>query len=143
MCVTKWSAITAIGTVLALFVSSAVVSAQVGGGASGVTLTLSPVIGAEAMKVSGTAPPARPLEASVYAAFSRELPTVLLTRRIIPTDPSGHYAATLSHAPAYFRGAVVTVVVRSLPAGSFASAQFLVDAPNVPAPPDELPLDYR
>jgi hypothetical protein len=143
MCVMKWSAITVIGTVAALFVPLGAVGAEAGGGAPGVTLTLSPAIGREVVNVSGTAPAARSVEASVYATFSRNVPTALLSRRIIPIDASGHYAATLSHAPAYFRGAIVTVVVRSLPAGSFATAEFLVDAPNVPAPPDALPPSYR
>lgn len=142
MCVRKWSVITLIGTAAALFVLPGAVSAQAGGGAPAVTLTVAPAIGAEAVNVSGTAPAARPVEASVYARFSRDLPTTLLSRRIITTDGSGHYAATLSHAPAYFRGAIVTVVVRSLPAGASATAQFVVDAPNVPAPPDALPPGY-
>jgi hypothetical protein len=138
----KWSAIMIIGTVIALFVPPGAIDAQIVGGAPGVTLTVSPAIGAEAVNVVGTAPAARPLEASVYGMFSRDLPTVLLSRRIIPADASGHFAATLSHAPAYYRGAVVTVVVRSLPSGSSATAWFLVDAPNVPAPPDALPAGY-
>jgi hypothetical protein len=142
MCVTKWSAITVIGTAAALFIPPGPIGAQPGGGVPGVTVTAVPAIGREAVDVSGIAPPTRPVEASVYARFSQNLPTTLLSRSIIRTDASGHYAAVLTHAPAYFRGAIVTVVVRSLPAGPAATASFVVDAPNVPAPPDALPPGY-
>jgi hypothetical protein len=142
MCATKWSAITLIGAAAALFAPLGANGAEAGGGAP-VTLNLIPAIGREAVTVSGMAPAARPVEATVYATFSENLPTVLLSRRIIPTDAAGHYMATLSHAPAFFRGAIVKIVVRSLPAGAFAEAQFPVYAPNVPAPPDAWPPDYR
>lgn len=141
MCVRKWSAITLIGTAAALFAPQGA-GAQAAGGAPGVTLSLVPVIGREAVTVTGTAPAARPVEATVYATFSENLPTVLLSRRVIPTDATGHYTATLSHAPAYFRDALVTVVVRSIPSGASAEAQFPVYAPNVTTPPDKWPPGY-
>jgi hypothetical protein len=110
---------------------------------SGVTVTATRVVGAEAVTITGTGPAARPLEAALYATFSRDIPDVLLSRRAVPTDAQGRYWATIPIASAFFRGAIVTVVVRSLPAGSSARATFQVGAPNVSAPPDDLPASVR
>src|ERR1700704_2731454 len=68
-----------------------------------ITLTASRAVGSEAVRVTGSAPAARPLEAALYATFSRALPTVLLSRRTISTDATGRYDATLSIAPGFFR----------------------------------------
>jgi hypothetical protein len=143
MCVNKWSAIT-LGTACAfLVVPVGALGADAAAGAPGITLTLNRVIGAQAVNVSGTAPAARPLEAAVYARFSRDLPTVLLSRRSISTGADGHFAAVVTIAPAYFRGAIVTIVVRPLPFGPSAMGEVIVTEPNAPAPPDELPPSVR
>jgi hypothetical protein len=141
MCASKWSAITLISTAAALFAPVGA-SAQAGGG-SPVTVVAIPVIGAEALSLTGTAPPSRPLEASIYVRISTDLPTVLLSRRIIVADASGRYAADMTHAPAFFSGAILTVVVQSLTTGAIARTEIPVVVPNVPAPPDALPKDYR
>ncbi|HEY4439277.1 MAG TPA: hypothetical protein VGN14_02420 [Candidatus Elarobacter sp.] len=104
-----------------------------------VTLVAVPVVGAEAVRITGSAPTSPAVEAILYARFSRDLPTVLLSRRSVPTDPSGHFDSTLPIAPAFFRNAIVTVVVRNLSSGATATASITVTAPNVPAPPDALP----
>jgi hypothetical protein len=83
------------------------------------------------------------LEAALYATYSQDLPTVLLSRRIVSTDANGRYDATVSIAPAFFRNAIVTVVVRALPDGAGARATIVVAAPNVPAPPDDIPASVR
>ncbi len=110
---------------------------------SSVTVTATRAVGAEAVTITGNAPVAHPLEAVLYATFSRDLPTVLLSRRAVPTDAQGHYNVSLPIASAFFRNAIVTVVVRSLPAGPSARATIIVGAPNVPAPPDDLPVSVR
>ena len=110
---------------------------------SGVSVTATRVVGAEAVTITGNGPVAQPLEAALYATFSRDLPDVLLSRRAVPTDAQGHYSMTVPIASAFFRSAIVTVVVRSLPAGPSARATFLVGAPNVSAPPDDLPPSVR
>jgi hypothetical protein len=109
----------------------------------GVTVTATRVVGAESVIITGNGPVAQPLEASLYATFSRDLPDVLLSRRAVPTDAQGHYAATVPIASAFFRGAIVTIVVRSLPAGPSARTTVLVGAPNVSAPPDDIPPSVR
>jgi hypothetical protein len=109
----------------------------------GVTVIATRVVGAEAVTITGTGPAAQPLEAALYATFSRDIPDVLLSRRAVPTDAQGRYSATVPIASAFFRSAIVTVVVRSLPAGPSARATFQVGAPNVSAPPDDLPASVR
>ena len=110
---------------------------------TGVTITATRVAGSEAVRITGSAPAARPLEAALYATFSRDLPTVLLSRRIVSTDAAGRYDATVTIAPAYYRDAIVTVYVRALPDGIPAGATLRVAAPNVPAPPDDIPASVR
>jgi hypothetical protein len=110
---------------------------------AGVTVTATRVVGAEAVTITGNGPAAQPLEAALYATFSRDLPDVLLSRRAVPTDARGHYSATVPIASAFFRNAIVTVVIRSIPAGLSARTTLLVGAPNVSAPPDDIPPSVR
>ncbi len=112
-------------------------------GAETLTVTATRLVGSEAVTVTGSAPPQQRLEAAMYARFSKDLPTVLLSRWYLSSDADGHYTTALPIAPAFFRHAILTVVVRSLPAGPSASADVTVRAPNVPAPPDELPPSVR
>ena len=134
-----------IAFIAALAAFCAPVSAQTPSTApvTGITLSATRVVGAEAVRITGTAPSARPLEAAIYARFSQDLPTVLLSRRIISTDAAGRYDATLTTAPAYFRGAILSVVVRTIPDGAGTSATVTVAAPNVPAPPDDIPASVH
>ena len=111
--------------------------------ATPITLAATRAVGAEAVRITGSAPAARPLEASLYATFSRDLPTVLLSRRSISTDATGRYDATLPIAPGFFRNAILTVVVDAVPAGPGARATVTVGAPNVPVPPDDIPASVR
>lgn len=110
---------------------------------TGVTLSATRAVGSEAVRITGSAPAARPLEAALYATFSQELPTVLLSRRIVQSDAAGRYDATVTIAPAYFRNAIVTVAVRALPGGAPVSATVRVASPNVPAPPDDIPASVH
>jgi hypothetical protein len=111
--------------------------------ATRITLTATRAVGTEAVKITGSAPAARPLEASLYATFSRDLPTVLLSRRSISTDATGRYDATLPIAPGFFRNAILTVVVDAVPAGNGARTTVIVGAPNVSAPPDDIPASVH
>ena len=106
-------------------------------------MTVTRATGAEAIAITGSAPGPGPLEARLYATFSQDVPTVYLGRRPVPTDANGRYNVTLPIASAFFRGAIVTVVVQSLPAGASTRASFKVGAPNVPAPPDDIPSSVR
>jgi hypothetical protein len=110
---------------------------------SAISVFATRAVGAEAVTITGNAPVAQPLEAVLYATFSQNIPTVLLSRRAVATDAQGRYNATLSIAPAFFRNAIVTVVVHSLPAGPSARATITVGPPNVMAPPDDVPASVR
>jgi hypothetical protein len=127
----------------ALFAPLGTFRAEAQPASSAITVTATRAIGAEAVTITGNAPVAQPLEAVLYATFSENLPTVLLSRRAVPTDAQGRFYATLPIAPAYFRNAIVTVVVHSLPAGPSARASLTVGPPNVPAPPDAIPPSVR
>ncbi|HTD33746.1 MAG TPA: hypothetical protein VK665_08815 [Candidatus Elarobacter sp.] len=108
-----------------------------------ITLAATRAVGTESVHITGTAPASRPLEASLYATFSRDLPTVLLSRRPVATDATGRYDATLPIAPGFFRNAIVTIVVDAVPAGAGARATITVGPPNNPAPPDDIPASVR
>ncbi len=129
--------------VSALIVPTGAPGADAPAARGGVTVTATRVVGAEAVTITGIGPAAQPLEAALYATFSRDIPDVLLSRRAVPTDAQGHYNVTVPVASAFFRNAIVTVVVRSLPAGPSARATFTVGAPNVAAPPDDVPPSVR
>lgn len=132
-----------IALIAALAVTCLAANAQVAGApANGITITATRVIGAEAVHLTGTAPAARPLEIAMYVTYSRDLPTVLMSRRVITTDATGRYDATVSTAPAFFRNAIVTVVAHATGSAD-ARATFSVGAPNLPAPPDDLPASVR
>ena len=68
---------------------------------------------------------------------------MLLSRRSVSTDATGRYDATLPIAPGFFRNAIITVVVDAVPAGQGARATVIVGAPNVPAPPDDMPKSVQ
>ncbi len=110
---------------------------------SAISVFATRAIGAEAVTITGNAPVAQPLEAVLYGTFSQNIPTVLLSRRPVPVDAQGRFNATLPIAPAFFRNAIVTVVVHSLPAGPSARATIIVGPPNVMAPPDDIPPSVR
>ena len=139
----KWSSIALTALSAALLIPQGARAADATAVGPEVSLTVTRAVGAQAVTVTGTAPAARPVEAALYATYSRDLPTVLLSRRVISTDASGKFTSTISTAPAYFRDAIVTVVVRPLPAGQATSASLLVTPPNVTAPPDNLPYSVR
>ncbi|MDB5073760.1 MAG: hypothetical protein JWM87_4871 [Candidatus Eremiobacteraeota bacterium] len=132
----------------ALAALAAVLGAQIPASAADVpvtsiTLAATRAAGAEAVRITGKAPASQPLEATLYATFSKDLPAVLLSRRPVSTDADGRFDAALPIAPAYFRNAVVTIVVRSLTAGAGARTAITIAAPNLPAPPDDIPASVR
>jgi hypothetical protein len=142
MRISSTSSIALIATAMAAF--SAPVGAQsTDAAATRITLTATRAVGTESVHISGTAPAARPLEATLYARFSRDLPTVFLSRRSVTADAAGRYDATLPIAPGFFRNAIVTIVVDAVPAGPGARATITVGPPNDPAPPDDIPASVR
>ncbi|MFN2459232.1 MAG: hypothetical protein ABR591_00865 [Candidatus Velthaea sp.] len=127
----------------AVFVPLAARSAEPPATSSAITVSATPAVGREAVMIAGNAPAGTSLEAALYARFSQDVPNVLLSRRPVATDANGHYAATVPIASGFFRNAVVTVVINSVPAGASARTSFVVGAPNLPAPPDDIPSSVR
>ena len=115
-------------------------SARPGGA---ITLDVKPVVGSDALAISGTAPAGRAVQVTLYATYSRDIPDVLLSRQTLLPSPAGAFSATLPIAPGFFRGAVITVVATTPPSGPSASARYTVAAPNVTVPPDNLPHDIK
>ena len=108
-----------------------------------ITLDVKPVVGSEALTISGTAPAGRAVQVTLYATYSRDIPDVLLSRQTLLPSPAGAFSATLPIAPGFFRGAVITVVATTPPSGPSASARYTVAAPNVTVSPDNLPRDIQ
>jgi hypothetical protein len=114
---------------LGAFVPSGTIAA----GPSMSGINVSAVDGASAVHVWGSVPGTRQLQAVLYAKFSPDLPTVLLTRRPIRADANGAVDATIPFAPADFTGAIITVIVQT-PAGvAVGSGSIVLGAPIVPA----------
>lgn len=99
-------------------------------------------LGAETLSVSGTAPKYAPVTISLYGTISRDLPTVFLTSHSTVAGSDGRYALTVPIDPDYFRGTLITVKA-AVPNGNFASAKYVVGAPNpdavTPADSDDRP----
>jgi|GEM_PF-4354969 hypothetical protein len=106
---------------------------------SPLTLSVSRAVGADAVVLNGTSRASGPLEATLYATFSRDLPTVVLSRQNLAVGADGTFGATIPTAPAFFRDAIVTVIVRSLHDNVSATAHLSVAAPNVDTPADANP----
>lgn len=137
------SSLAFLGTLAVLLAPCGARGAETPAATPAVTVTLTHVVGAEAVRLAGNAPASAPLEAALYARYSKDLPTVLLSRRPLAADAAGHYAVVMPIAPAFFRGAIVTAVVTTTAPGAPAQASVLVTAPNAPAPPDDVPASVR
>jgi hypothetical protein len=79
------------------------------------------------------------VQITLEATFSRDMPDVVLTRETVLPDGSGNFTAIMPIAPGFFRGSVITVVATTPPSGPSTSARYMVGAPNVTVPPDNLP----
>lgn len=123
--------------------SRAVAQAERSSTPGAISLELRPVRGSETIAVSGTAPAGRAVQLTLYATFSRDIPDVVLSRQTVLPNGDGAFATTVPIAPAYFRGAIITVVASTPPSGPSASARITVAAPNVTVPPDNLPSDVK
>lgn len=135
-------------TTFALLTAAAALCAPLAVGAADapaappITLTAARAVGTEAVTVTGTAPTGSTLDVSLYIRYSREIPTVLVNRSTVATS-GGRYFATIRTAPAYFRDAILMIVVRDPVSGADAKATLKIAAPNLPAPPDGTPASVK
>jgi hypothetical protein len=104
-----------------------------------IVLNVAPLEGAEALQISGQAPPSAPVMVTLLATLSSDLPNVLLSRHTLTAGPDGKFQAIVPIAPDYMRDSFIHVLATSSPGVISASAQLLVRAANmdlkVPADP--------
>ncbi len=106
-----------------------------------IVLNATQLNGAEAVLITGQAPPSAPVEITLLATLSSDLPNVLLSRHQTLAGPDGKFQAILPIGPDYWRGTFIHVLATSLPGVTPASAQLLVQEPNagVKVPADAFP----
>lgn len=95
-----------------------------------IALNVVPLEGAEAVIVSGQAPPSAPVRVTLLATLSSDLPNVLLSRHDLTAGPDGKFQAIVPIAPDYLRDSFIHVLATSSPGIISASAQLLVHSPN-------------
>ena len=106
-----------------------------------IVLSATPLKGAEALLITGQAPPSIPVMITLLATVSSEVPNVLLSRQTLTAGPDGKFQAIVPIASNYMRNTFINVLATSLPGVTSASAQLLVQEPNlgVKVPADEMP----
>ena len=95
-----------------------------------IILHVQPLKGAEALLVTGEAPPEAPVRITLLGTLSSDLPNVLLSRNDLTSSAAGTFQAILPIAPDYLRRSFIHVLATSVPGVTSASAQILIDAPN-------------
>lgn len=96
-----------------------------------IALNVQPLKGAEALLITGTAPPSAPVLITLLATLSSDLPNVLLSRNPTTAGPDGKFQAILPIGPDYVRNSYLHVLATSAPGVTSASAQILVQEPNL------------
>ncbi len=96
-----------------------------------IVLTATPLKGAEAVLVTGAAPPMAPVMITLLGTLSSDVPNVLLSRHTLTAGPDGKFQAIVPIGPDYMRDSFIHVLATSLPGVVSASTQLLVQAPNL------------
>lgn len=106
-----------------------------------IVLNVSPLKGAEAVLVSGQAPPMAPVLITLLATLSSSLPNVLVSRHELQAGPDGTFQAIIPIAPDYTWRSYLNVLATSAPGITSASARILLAQPNdgVRVPYEEQP----
>lgn len=95
-----------------------------------IVLNVTPLKGAEAVLISGTAPPEAPVLITLLGLLSPDVPNVVLSRHTLTAGPDGKFQAIVPIAPDYMRDSFINVLATSSPGVVSANAQFLVQEPN-------------
>jgi hypothetical protein len=106
-----------------------------------IVLNVQPLKGAEALLVTGTAPPSAPVLITLLATFSSDIPNVLVSRHDLWSGPDGKFQAVVPTGPDFIRGSFLKVLATSGPGVTSASAQILLGPPNpgVKVPWEQIP----
>jgi hypothetical protein len=103
-----------------------------------IALNVQPLKGAEAVLITGTAPPGAPVLITLLGTLSSELPNVLISRHDLTAGPDGKFQAVLPIGPDYLRNSFLRVLATSGPNVTSASAQIVIGPPN---PGANVPVD--
>jgi hypothetical protein len=95
-----------------------------------IVLNATPLKGADALLITGQAPPSAPVLITLLAILSPEIPNVVLSRHDLTAGPDGKFQAVVPIAPDYMRDSFINVLATSSPGVISASTQLLVGAPN-------------
>ena len=106
-----------------------------------IVLNVTQLQGAEALLVTGTAPPWAPVMITLLATLSDEVPNVLLSRHNLTAGSDGKFQAIVPIAPDYMRDSFINVLATSLPGVASAKSQLLIHAANagIQVPADFIP----
>jgi hypothetical protein len=106
-----------------------------------IVLNVAPLKGAEAVLVTGQAPPTAPVLITLMATLSSSLPNVLVSRHELQAGPDGTFQAIIPIGPDYTWRSFLNVLATSTPGVTSASAQILLHQPNdgVDVPYEEQP----
>jgi hypothetical protein len=95
-----------------------------------ITLNVEQLKGAEAVLITGEAPPSAPVLITLLGLLSSDLPNVLLSRHDLQAGPDGKFQAIVPIGPDYVRDSYVRVLATSGPGVTSASAQILIHPAN-------------
>jgi hypothetical protein len=141
----NWAAL--VTATIAVAITSPLASAQTGPApSSGITsLTVQQHPKAVAIDVSGRGTPGEILTVTLVSTIDLDIPDVVLSRTPITVDRNGAFSASVSIAPGFTRGSIITVYVTSRNSSTAATAKYLPDSPNrgVVIPLDDVPRAVR
>ena len=95
-----------------------------------IVLNVTQLQGAEALLVTGNAPPSAPVRITLLATLSSDVPNILLSRHDLTAGPDGKFQAIVPIAPDYMRDSFIHVLATSLPGVISASSQLLIHPAN-------------
>jgi hypothetical protein len=106
-----------------------------------IVLNVTQLQGAEAVLVTGSAPPSAPVRITLLATLSSDIPNVLLSRHDLMAGPDGKFQAIVPIAPDYLRDSFIHVLATSSPGVISASSQLLIHSANagITVPVDAYP----
>jgi hypothetical protein len=95
-----------------------------------ISMNVEQLKGAEAVLITGEAPPSAPVLITLLGLMSSDLPNVVIGRHDLQAGADGRFQAIVPIGPDYVRGSYVRVLATSSPGVSSASAQILIAPAN-------------
>jgi hypothetical protein len=95
-----------------------------------ISLDVQPLEGQEALLVKGQAPPSAPVQLTLLAVLSSDVPNVVVSRHDIQSEPDGRFQAIVPIGPDYTPNSFLRVIATSTPGVTEATAQVTIGPPN-------------